>query len=436
VVAEFCIPLLAALAVKELVQKPDTLKKDPKPLYISLGVTGGVALLFAIAPKLFFSSFVSSTEMMAFQQLPAGHIQPFIANLTDARVSIFTADAWRSFLIVAIGGLIVWLFIRKKLKPEWMVTGILLLCLVDMWGVNKRYLNDDDFVAKTSLQQPFVRTATDEYILQDTTRYYRVLNLATSTFNDGVTPYWHKVIGGYHAAKLRRYQDLIEVHLTDEMMALQQEVIRSQGQLDTVDTEAFKVLNMLNTKWIIMPTQDGSTLPIENPHAMGNAWFVDDIHFVENADEEIDALRTLDLSSEAVADKQYEPLLAGQVPTPADSASTIVLTDYDSDFVTYAVDAQKDELALFSEVYYPKGWQVTIDGEPVEMIRANYTLRALPVPAGKHTVEFRFEPRSIRVTDGIAYAALVIMLLTLVALIVRTVLEKRTTRSSSDSPSA
>ncbi|HHU26515.1 MAG TPA: YfhO family protein [Bacteroidales bacterium] len=436
VVAEFCIPLLAALAVKELVQKPDTLKKDPKPLYISLGVTGGVALLFAIAPKLFFSSFVSSTEMMAFQQLPAGHIQPFIANLTDARVSIFTADAWRSFLIVAIGGLIVWLFIRKKLKPEWMVTGILLLCLVDMWGVNKRYLNDDDFVAKTSLQQPFVRTATDEYILQDTTRYYRVLNLATSTFNDGVTPYWHKVIGGYHAAKLRRYQDLIEVHLTDEMMALQQEVIRSQGQLDTVDTEAFKVLNMLNTKWIIMPTQDGSTLPIENPHAMGNAWFVDDIHFVENADEEIDALRTLDLSSEAVADKQYEPLLAGQVPTPADSASTIVLTDYDSDFVTYAVDAKKDELALFSEVYYPKGWQVSIDGEAVEMLRANYTLRALPVPAGKHMVEFRFEPRSIRVTDGIAYAALAIMLLTLVALIVRTVLGTRTTRSSSGSPSA
>ncbi len=436
VVAEFCIPLLAALAVKELVQKPDTLKKDPKPLYISLGVTGGVALLFAIAPKLFFSSFVSSTEMMAFQQLPAGHIQPFIANLTDARVSIFTADAWRSFLIVAIGGLIVWLFIRKKLKPEWMVTGILLLCLVDMWGVNKRYLNDDDFVAKTSLQQPFVRTATDEYILQDTTRYYRVLNLATSTFNDGVTPYWHKVIGGYHAAKLRRYQDLIEVHLTDEMMALQQEVIRSQGQLDTVNTEAFKVLNMLNTKWIIMPTQDGSTLPIENPHAMGNAWFVDDIHFVENADEEIDALRTLDLSSEAVADKQYEPLLAGQVPTPADSASTIVLTDYDSDFVTYAVDAKKDELALFSEVYYPKGWQVSIDGEAVEMLRANYTLRALPVPAGKHMVEFRFEPRSIRVTDGIAYAALAIMLLTLVALIVRTVLGTRTTRSSSGSPSA
>ncbi len=436
VVAEFCIPLLAALAVKELVQKPEPLKKDPRPLYISLGLTGGIALLFAIAPRLFFSSFVSSTEMMALQSLPPEHFQPFIANLTDARVSIFTADAWRSFFIVAIGALIVWLFIQKKIKLEWMVTGILLLCLVDMWGVNKRYLNDDDFVIETSLQQPFIRTATDEYILQDTTRYYRVLNLATSTFNDGVTPYWHKVVGGYHAAKLRRYQDLIDVHLTDEIIALQHEVIRSQGQLDTVDAEAFKVLNMLNTKWIIMPTQDGTTLPIKNPHAMGNAWFVDDIRFVDSADKEIDALQTLDLSREAVADKRYELLLAGQVPTPADSASTIILTDYDSDFITYAVNAQKDELALFSEVYYPKGWQVTIDGEPVEMLRANYTLRALPIPAGKHTVEFRFEPRSIRVTDGIAYAALAIMLLTLVTLIVRTVLGTRTTRSSSGSPSA
>ena len=134
VVAEFCIPLLAALAVKELIQKPETLKKDPRPLYISLGVTGGIALIFASAPKLFFSSYISSTEMMAFQQLPPEHIQPFIANLTDARISIFTADAWRSFFIVAIGAVIVWLFIRKKIKPEWMVAGILLLCLVDMWG--------------------------------------------------------------------------------------------------------------------------------------------------------------------------------------------------------------------------------------------------------------------------------------------------------------
>ncbi len=436
VVAEFCIPLLAALAVKELIQKPETLKNNSKPLHISLGLTGGIALLFAIAPKLFFSSFVSSSEIMALRSLPQEHIQPFIANLTDARVSIFTADAWRSFFIVAIGAVIMWLFINKKIKSEWMVAGILLLCLVDMWGVNKRYLKDDDFVTEASQQQHFTRTPADEYILQDTTKYYRVLNLATSTFNDGVTPYWHKVIGGYHAAKLRRYQDLIDVHLASEMVALNQEIIRLQGQLDTADAEVFKVLNMLNSKWIIMPAQDGGTLPIKNPHVMGNAWFVDNIRFVNSADEEIDALRVLDLHREAVSDKQYEPILAGHVPSPADSASTIVLSDHDSDFVTYTVNAQKDELAIFSEVYYPKGWQVTIDGEPAEMFRANYTLRGLPIPAGKHTVEFRFEPQSIKVTDSIAYVALSIMLLTLIYLIVRTILENRTTRNSSGSPSA
>lgn len=413
VVAEFCIPFLAVLAVKELVQKPKILKSNIKYLYISLGVTGGIALLFAIVPKLFFSSFIPASEMQALQQsLPPEHIQAVIANLTEIRVSIFTADAWRSFFIVAIGGLLVWLFIHKKIKAEWTVAGILLLCLVDMWDVNKRYLNDNDFVPKSNQQQLFTLSPTDQYILQDTTQYYRVLNMATSTFNDGITPYHHKVIGGYHAAKLRRYQDLIDVHLGNEMMALQQGIIRSQGVMDSLNADQFKVLNMLNAKWIIMPAQDGATIPLKNPYAMGNAWFVDNIRFVENPDDEIDALGAIDLRKEAVADKKYEVFLAGFRPAPADSASIIQLTDYDSDFVIYAVDAKKNELALFSEIYYPKGWKITIDGQPVEMLRANYTLRALPIPAGKHTVEFRFEPQSIKVTDGIAYAALLIMLVT------------------------
>ncbi|MEA4918668.1 YfhO family protein [Proteiniphilum sp.] len=425
VVAEFCIPLLAILALKEIIQKPEILKTNIKYLYISLGVTGGMALLFAIAPKLFFSSFIPASEMQALQSLPPEHIQAVITNLIDMRASILTADAWRSFFIVAIGGLMIWLFIHKKIKMEWMVAGILLLCLVDMWDVNKRYLNDNDFVPKTNQQQFFTLSPTDQQILQDTTKYYRVLNMATSTFNDGITPYRHKVIGGYHAAKLRRYQDLIDVHLGKEMAALQQGIIQSQGEMDSLNADRFKVLNMLNSKWIVMPAQDGSTIPLENPYAMGNAWFVDNIRFVENADEEIDALGVIDLHKEAVADKKYEPLLAGFRPTPADSASAIRLVDFDSDFVTYSVDAKKEELALFSEVYYPKGWQITIDGQPVEMIRANYTLRALPIPAGKHTVEFRFDPQSIRVTESIAYAALLIMLLTVTLLIYRAIKHKK-----------
>lgn len=423
VVAEFCIPLLAVLAVKEVIQRPEILKNNIKQLYISLGVTGGMALLFAIVPKLFFSSFISAQEVQALQSLPPEHIQPLIANLVDMRVAIFTADAWRSFFIVAIGGVLIWLFIHKKIKPEWTVAAILLLCLVDMWGVNKRYLNDSDFVPETNKQQLFNASPADQYILQDTTKYYRVLNMATNTFDDGVTPYHHKVIGGYHAAKLRRYQDLIDIHLRPEMMALQQGIIQYQGETDSLNADQFKVLNMLNAKWFIMPGQSGA-IPLENPYAMGNAWFVDNIRFVENADEEIDALGVMDLRKEAVADKKYKPILSGFRPTPADSASTIRLTDYDSDFLSYAVDAKKEELALFSEIYYPKGWQITIDGQPAEMLRANYTLRALRIPAGQHTVEFRFDPQSIRVTDSIAYAALIIMLLATLLLIYNIVKRK------------
>ncbi|MEN6323233.1 MAG: YfhO family protein [Proteiniphilum sp.] len=425
VIAEFCIPLLAALALKEIIGKPEQFKNNRKPLYISLGATGGIALLFAIAPRLFFSSFISSSEMTALQSLPPEHIQAVIGNLTDMRVALFSADAWRSFFVIVFGTVLVWLYLQKKLRAEWMIASVLLLCLADMWDVNKRYLNDADFVPASNQQQLFTKSPTDEVILKDSTKYYRVLNIATSTFNDGVTPYWHKVIGGYHAAKLRRYQDLIDRQISGEMMALQQDIIDTQGALDSVDVDGFKVLNMLNARWIIMPAQGESTIPVKNPYAMGNAWFVDDLKFVSSADEEMDVLGTIDLRKVAVADKKYAPVLEkfkkGFKPSPVDSASTIMLTDYDSDFVTYATDTKKEELAVFSEVYYPKGWQISIDGQPAEMIRANYTLRALPVPAGKHTVEFRFNPQSIKVTDGIAYAALLIMLLTALTIILKAV---------------
>ena len=369
VIAEFCIPLLAALTIKEIAYKPELLKNNIKALYISLGLTGGIALLFALLPKLFFSSFVSASEMQALQSLPPEHIQPILANLTDMRVGLFTADAWRSFFIVAIGSATLWLFMEKKIRGEWMVAAILLLSLIDLWGVNKRYLSDDDFVASTQTQQQFTLTPTDQMILQDSTLYYRVLNMATSTFNDGVTPYHHKVIGGYHAAKLRRYQDLIDRHLTTEMGALQQAIIGSGGVLDSVNADPFKVLNMLNTRWVIMPAQGGGTIPVLNPHAMGNAWFVDEIRFVESADEEIETIGMLNLHHAAIADKKFEPLLDGLQVTPADSASTIRLLEYDSDYLIYEADAKKDELAVFSEIYYPKGWQITIDGKPAAMLR-------------------------------------------------------------------
>lgn len=410
VVAEFTIPLLAALAVKELyTQKAEERKRNIKYLAISAGITGGFAVLFSLLPEMFFSSFVSTSERQALQSLPAEHIQPVINNLTYMRVSMFTADAWRSFWVILVGFFLTFALIQQKFKAQWLIGGILVLCLADMWTVNKRYLNDDDFTPKSAQTQQFAKSPADEFILQDTTKYYRVLNMATSTFNDGVTPYYHKVIGGYHAAKLRRYQDLIDVHIGKELPALQQDIVQTQGALDSVNTDGFKVLNMLNAKWIIMPTQ-GGTVPIENPHAMGNAWFVDDIQLADNADAEIDALAAIDLRKQAVADKKFQSVLQGFNVSKADSASVIRLADYDSDYIRYQADAKKDELAVFSEVYYPKGWQVTIDGKPAQMLRANYTLRALPIPAGKHEILFQFKPKSIKTTDTIAYIALVIML--------------------------
>ena len=412
VIAEFAIPLVAALTIKEIVEHPEKLMNNLKYLWISLGVTGGIALLFAIAPRMFFGSYISSSEMQALQTLPSEHIRPVIDNLTQMRIAMFSADAWRTVIIIAIGAALLLAYNSGKLKKEWMVAGVLLLCLIDMWSVNKRYLNDSMFVPKSNLSQTFAKSQANEVILQDKNKDYRVLNMATSTFNDGVTPYWHQCIGGYHPAKLRRYQDIIDVYLTKEISALQQDIIKTQGKMDSVNTEGFKVLNMLNTKWVIMPGQDGSQIPVPNPYNQGNAWFVNKINFVNTPDEEIAALGKIDLKNEAVADKKFQSVLNGFNVTPKDSTSQIAIESFDSNIITYKTSAKKPELAVFSEIYYPKGWNITIDGKPAEMLRANYTLRALPIPSGNHTVVFKFEPKSIKITDTIAFIALAIMLLT------------------------
>ena len=412
VVAEFTIPLLAALTVKELIQKPQILRNNMRPLYYSVGLTAGIALLFSLFPRLFFSSFIPMNEIQSLQSLPAEHIQPILSNLEEMRVAIFKADAWRTVAFILSGALMIWLFVKSKLKAEWLVAIILLISLVDMWQVNKRYLNDKMFTPPTQNQKAFQATPTDELILDDPTLYYRVLNLATSTFNDGITPYWHKTIGGYHAAKLRRYQDLIDVHLSKEMSALANEIVETQGNLDSISGKEFDVLNMLNTKWVIMPAQDGQTIPIENPHAFGNAWFVDNVKYVNSPDEEIDALAEVDLHTTVVVNESEAGNIKNLSITPHNPQSTIQLTDYEANKLRYQVDAKKDELAVFSEIYYPDGWQITIDGKPAQMQRVNYTLRALPIPAGSQVVEFYFNPTSIKVTDAIAYTAILLMLLT------------------------
>ena len=418
VIAEFTIPLLAILTLKEILTKPELLKEKLKYIYISFGLTGGLALLFAIAPRLFFPTYIPGNEMAALQNaLPADQLSPIIANLEEMRVHLFTSDAWRSFFIVTIGTLLLLAYNAKKLKATWTVAAIALLCLGDMWSVNKRYLYDEQFIPKSEQTATFRKTQTDELILQDPSLDYRVLNFAGNTFEENNTSYWHKSVGGYHAAKLRRYQEMIDHHIAKEMQAAYQEVATAGGQMDSVNAAKFPVLNMLNTKYFIFPAgQQGQTVPIENPYSFGNAWFIDKIQYVNNANEEIDAIGQVDLQQTAIVDSKFKEALKGVNEGYKDSLSTIRLTSYEPNQLVYETSSPQDGIVVFSEIYYP-GWTATIDGKPADIARADYILRAMNVPAGKHTIEMRFDPQSLHITEGIAYGAMALLLVGVIILI-------------------
>ena len=415
VIAEFTIPLLAMLALKQIIARPQIMKEQAKAFYISFGLTGGIALLFALAPRFFFPSYVSSMEMQALQSIPADQLAPLIANLEEVRVSIFTSDAWRSFFVVSIGAVLLWLYSMGKLKSELTIGVLLLLCLVEMWNVNKRYLYDAQFVPQTVRTESFRPTETDKAILEDKTLDYRVLNLASNTFNENNTSYWHKSIGGYHAAKLRRYQEMIEEHISPEMSNLFKAVSEAGGDMAKVDASAFPVLNMLNTRYFIFPLQGGKTMPIQNPYTLGNAWFVDKVQYVNNANEEIESLHKVMPAKVAVVDKKF----AEQVKPVAvsDSLRFVKLVAYEPNDLKYEVSSEKGGVVVFSEIYYP-GWQAYIDGVEAPHGRADYILRAMNVPAGKHTVEFKFDPKSLHTTETIAFVALGLLAMAVLLLLV------------------
>ena len=260
----------------------------------------------------------------------------------------------------------------------------------------------------------FAQTDTDRRILQDTAPDYRVLNLSVSTFNESNTSYWHKSVGGYHPAKLRRYQEMIERHITPEIQALYGAV--AEVGMDSVDAHLFRTLNMLNTKYFIFPAgQQGETVPVLNPHAYGNAWFVNRVQYVDNANEELDALDNIVPTETAVVDARFKEVLRGATESHKDSLSAIRLTAYAPNRLTYETDNARDGVAVFSEIYYPDGWHATIDGQPAELARADYILRGMYLPAEKHTVEMRFDPASLHVTEGIAYGALALLVTGLIA---------------------
>lgn len=424
VIAEFTIPLLAMLALKRIVEEPEifSTKFGRNAAIGSFAFTGGICLLFAIAPGTFFPDFISIAELKALSGIPAEYLVPLTQNLTEMRQAVFVSDCWRSFIIIAIGCAALFAYVKGKLNTKYMVGVLIILCLVDMWQVNKRYLNDDMFVEKSLRDTPKEPSETDKIILQDKALDYRVLNLSTSTFNENETSFFHKSIGGYHAAKLRRYQELIEAHISPETQKAFSAVASAGGDMSQVDgNKVYPVLNMLNTKYFILPLQGGQTAPVLNPYAYGNAWMVDKVTYVDNANDELSMTGKLPLRHEAVADKKFESVLGASVTQ--DGVSEVNLLTYAPDELSYEVKTDKGGVVVFSEVYYP-GWTATVDGTPAELGRVNYVLRALKVGPGTHKVELAFHPTSITTTETIAYIALVLLLLSVVAVIVREIKKK------------
>ena len=414
VIAEFTIPVLAMLALKRIIDEPELLKRKLKIFYLSFALTGGIALLFAIMPGALFDFTSQSDAAQLSRYVPEQYLAPILESISNVRKAIFTADCWRSFVIVTIGALVLLFYKAGKLKTTPMVAILTVLCLADMWQVNKRYLNDDMFVGKSVREAPVQQTATEEQILQDKSLNYRVLNFASDTFNENETSYYLKSIGGYHPAKLRRYQEMIEKYISPEMRLTMPAIAEAGGDMTLINGDSiFPVLNMLNAKYFIVPLQSGQTVPIRNPYVHGNAWFVDKVNYADNANGELDMVGQLDLRHEAVADKRFSDVLGNSAVQ--DSTSIVTITSCDANKLTYDVSSSKGGVIVFSEVYYP-GWTATVDGEEAEVGRVNYILRAIQVKPGDHKVELTFFPKTVTTTETVAYVAYAVLLLIFLAI--------------------
>ncbi len=394
VIAQFTLPLLGILAVKQIMEEKVNHVQALRALKISLGIVGGLILIFLINPGIL--SFSSPNDILVFsrsfglKQDPQSKqiLQKLIEAIEADRASLFRADAVRSLLFVMLTGVCLFLLIKKMVKPGVFVALLSLLILVDLWGVDKRFLNEEDFVTASNEKTPFVATEADKFILKDKEMYYRVLNLTVSPFNDASTSWFHKSVGGYHGAKMRRYQELIDRCLQREIGIFSYSLNNSLTPLQMNQTlQSLSVLNMLNTKYIII---DRNSLPVMNPFKRGNAWFVNRIKEVNNADEELEAVTNFNPERTAVIDKRFKDQF---FPFRKDSTATIQLTKYAPDELEYRTSTNTDQLAVFSDIYYEKGWKAFVDGKPVSHMRADYVLRAMKIPAGVHTVRFSFDPK-------------------------------------------
>lgn len=409
VITEFTIPLLAILGLVNLLKNKEQLVNNQKPLIISLAITGGLSLLTALFPKFLTGSFISERELMAFSQAPADFASQLIMSLETMRADIVQADAWRSLIIILMGCFILFLFVKDKTNKISTVALLIGLSIFDLWSVNKRYLNDELFVPKTDINKTFTPTEANKFILEDKDPNFRVLNFTTNTFNENNTSYWHKSIGGYNAAKLRRYQELIDFYIQPEMGKVIQK-ITNQEQLELLEDEDTPILNMLNTKYYILGTQ--STSVLENKFRNGNAWFVNNIKTVSTADEEITNLGKINTKETAIINQDFDH--SNRI-----GEGSILLQEYQPNEITYLVNVKKAGIALFSEIYYP-GWKATIDNQELPLFRANYVLRGIDLPEGEYTLKMSFHPHSLSVTETIAYIGLMVLILSILFLSFKT----------------
>ncbi|HTF05601.1 MAG TPA: YfhO family protein [Bacteroidia bacterium] len=401
VVVDLTMPLLAMLAIREIMMNAAIIKQKINQFYIALAITGGLAMLVWMMPGAFVTTVNDSTQDRIQQGLTQqggtqNDVDEYIANLEIARESVVRSDAGRSFLFILLAAGLLYFYIRKPFHVGFLAAGLGLLVLIDMWDVGDRYMNKDSYSKSTKVEVPYRMSAADEMILQDKDPGYRVLNLAVDAWQDASTSYFHKSIGGYHGAKLKRTQELYEQVMSKQIDALQAGLriglSGGPGGDSIVDATLAQqsTLNMLNAKYIIYNPEGGV---IVNKTACGDAWFVQRVKIVPNADSEIVAVKTIDPSMTAVVDDDFQAQLTG-VSVKYDSTATIKVVSYTSDKIVYESNAKSDQVAIFPEIYYPKGWNATIDGKPSEHFRANYVLRGIKVPAGKHTIQFEFHPDS------------------------------------------
>jgi hypothetical protein len=422
VVAEITMPLLGILALQQIINKNFEWEALKKNLFIAGGITGGLCLFFAL-----FGGVVDVTSTYDAQwvnQVPAW----LEGAILEERTSMIKSDAWRSFIFITLGFTLIYWYASKSEKTtgkslDYLLYGALfILVLVDMIPVNRRFFGDDHFVKAKDAEAAFAIQPYEKQILEDQSLNYRVLNLATNTFNDARTSYRLKSIGGYSAAKLRRYQDLIDEHISKEMNPLLQAIVRTQGFTipDENNGKDFMVLNMLNMKYAIVPTQESTPHPVLNPYAMGNCWFVDEVLWAENADEECAMLNKIDAKKQAVADKKFTEALNTNQPETAPLMSydkdSIYLTSYQPNCLEYVTTNERNKVAVFSEIYYPHDWHLymtdTNGGNEIEipLARVNYTLRAAVIPAGNHKLRMEFKPHAIQ-TDKWCVGIIIISIL-------------------------